>query len=481
MGSSCSRIIFFGTIPAEIPAETPVILPVAPEVEATRVASPVGVLDLITYSSSDSDSSEDPHALEHAPTRWRSRVALRSSSPSSPTHDLSPVVVASPTPFRIVPALPRVPRRPTILVLPDHSSPDSPSETSSHHSSSYVAPSSSLSVGPSRKRCRSLPTLVTAVAPTPGSLAPDIDSDVMADIEADIAAETAVTEAATTVEVFTGFEADIEIDRDDDAKEEAESSARGTMEIGIDRATELEITADIPAPVVDGGDRETFDIGLDVVIQELYDHMVDILVQRIADVKEEQRCQEVRALSNDREMTRTMTITRSKMTPNGVEELISRRVAEALEAYEANRGNGNGNGIRGGNGDGNPNMNAGGFVPIAPEPIRLQDAIRVANNLMDQKLKGYTLRNAENKRRFDSNQRDNRVQQSPAKRLHHVGQCNVKYGNCKKVRHMAKGCKAVITATAQRALMANRQAVTCYECGENGYYKCNISYFQVIL
>ncbi|GKB89996.1 putative reverse transcriptase domain-containing protein [Tanacetum coccineum] len=53
---------------------------------------------------------------------------------------------------------------------------------------------------------------------------------------------------------------------------------------------------------------------------------------------------------------------------------------------------------------------------IATEPTRLQDAIRIANNLMDQKLKGYAVRNAENKRRFDSNQRDNRVQQPLAKR-----------------------------------------------------------------
>ncbi|GJS77572.1 hypothetical protein Tco_0727453 [Tanacetum coccineum] len=91
------------------------------------------------------------------------------------------------------------------------------------------------------------------------------------------------------------------------------------------------------------------------------------------------------------------------------------------------------------------------------EPTRLQDAIRIANNLMDHKLKGYAVRNAENKKRFDSNQRDNRVQQPPAKRqdvgraytvgsnekrgyvgpfpycnkcrLHHVGQCSVKCDN----------------------------------------------------
>ncbi|GJZ65676.1 putative reverse transcriptase domain-containing protein [Tanacetum coccineum] len=38
---------------------------------------------------------------------------------------------------------------------------------------------------------------------------------------------------------------------------------------------------------------------------------------------------------------------------------------------------------------------------IAAEPTRLQDAIRIANHLMDQKLKGYAIKNAKNKRRSD--------------------------------------------------------------------------------
>ncbi|GJZ62639.1 probable manganese-transporting ATPase PDR2 [Tanacetum coccineum] len=59
MGSSSSRIILLGTIPAEIPIETPMIPLVAPEVEAARVASPARVLNLITYSSTDFDPSED--------------------------------------------------------------------------------------------------------------------------------------------------------------------------------------------------------------------------------------------------------------------------------------------------------------------------------------------------------------------------------------------------------------------------------------
>ncbi|GJY17367.1 hypothetical protein Tco_0388858 [Tanacetum coccineum] len=36
---------------------------------------------------------------------------------------------------------------------------------------------------------------------------------------------------------------------------------------------------------------------------------------------------------------------------------------------------------------------------IAAEPTRLQDAVRIANDLMDQKLKGYDVKNVENKRR----------------------------------------------------------------------------------
>ncbi|GKB74245.1 putative reverse transcriptase domain-containing protein [Tanacetum coccineum] len=45
---------------------------------------------------------------------------------------------------------------------------------------------------------------------------------------------------------------------------------------------------------------------------------------------------------------------------------------------------------------------------IAANPARLQDAIRIANQLMDKKLQGYAARSAENKRRMESNLRDNR-------------------------------------------------------------------------
>ncbi|GJR36459.1 hypothetical protein Tco_1212143 [Tanacetum coccineum] len=60
---------------------------------------------------------------------------------------------------------------------------------------------------------------------------------------------------------------------------------------------------------------------------------------------------------------------------------------------------------------------------IAVEPTQLQDAIRIANNLMEQKFKGYA-RSAENKRRLKNNTRDNRGQQ-PVFKQHNVGGQNV--------------------------------------------------------
>ncbi|GKD75041.1 hypothetical protein Tco_1333323, partial [Tanacetum coccineum] len=60
---------------------------------------------------------------------------------------------------------------------------------------------------------------------------------------------------------------------------------------------------------------------------------------------------------------------------------------------------------------------------IAAKPTKLQDAIRIVNNLMDQKLKGYA-RSAENKRRLENNPRDNRGQQ-PVFKQQNVGGQNV--------------------------------------------------------
>ncbi|GJU91309.1 hypothetical protein Tco_1303732 [Tanacetum coccineum] len=279
-------------------AEIHIIPLIASEAGVTVVTSPVGVLDLITYSSTDSDSSEDPSSPEHATTtpatspflcsfdssetsgdfsnrgslerpplldshetivaRWRSRVALRSSSSSS-AHALPSIIITSPAPCRIVPAPPRVHSLPSRIPANHrrfHSSSSSPprkrrrtsscsslSEGSSSYSSTSLSERSSHSVtthspststGPSRKRCWSLATFVTSTTHTPRALSPvradllpphkrirgssaalspedtieeslevgsktNIDSDIKADIEANIAAE-----AAAAIEVDVG-------------------------------------------------------------------------------------------------------------------------------------------------------------------------------------------------------------------------------------------------------------------------------------
>ncbi|GJR22004.1 hypothetical protein Tco_0970531 [Tanacetum coccineum] len=132
VGSPPSRVILFGDIPTVIPStsmiapETPAIAHVissaAPVVETTLVASPTGLCGLVPYSDSDSDSPDEMDSPEYITplpatspflftdsleasdssdgppsqdpyvatvTRWRSKEATRSSSPSD--YPIAPV------------------------------------------------------------------------------------------------------------------------------------------------------------------------------------------------------------------------------------------------------------------------------------------------------------------------------------------------------------------------------------------------------
>ncbi|GKB87552.1 putative reverse transcriptase domain-containing protein [Tanacetum coccineum] len=240
--------------------------------------------------------------------------------------------------------------------------------------------------------------------------------------------------------------------REDEEEFKAESSARGTMEIAID----LLDTSGISEPT--GRDAPDLEGNL----YDISHYMSEVPLDRITEFEATQRrleadCidslrrhmalsqEEFHQIRRDRDDTRrrlrrTMTNTHSRMTPAAIEEMINRRVTEALETREANRnirlgngndegcnGNSNGNGNGGGNGNGNHNENDRDARPVVrdcmyrdfmkcqplnfkgtEEVVRLQDAVRMANNLMDQKLKGYAMKNAENKRKFDNSQKDNR-------------------------------------------------------------------------
>nr|GEW91266.1 hypothetical protein [Tanacetum cinerariifolium] len=84
---------------------------------------------------------------------------------------------------------------------------------------------------------------------------------------------------------------------------------------------------------------------------------------------------------------------------------------------------------------------------------------------------GYGARSAENKRRIESNPRDNHGQQLPFKRYHHVGPCTVRCGNCKKAGHLTRDCTETVAPNTQRAPVGNQQGIVCYECGRPGHFR----------
>nr|GEV65165.1 hypothetical protein [Tanacetum cinerariifolium] len=94
---------------------------------------------------------------------------------------------------------------------------------------------------------------------------------------------------------------------------------------------------------------------------------------------------------------------------------------------------------------------------IATESTKLQDAIHIANNLMDQKLKGYA-RSVENKRRLENNPRDNRP-------------CTVRCGKYKRVGHMIRDCTIAVTPNTQRTPVGNQSSIVCYECGRPRHFR----------
>ncbi|GJW23553.1 reverse transcriptase domain-containing protein [Tanacetum coccineum] len=286
--------------------------------------------------------------------------------------------------------------------LPDHSSPDLPS----------------TSAGPSRKRRRSPRTSVPALPLISGALSP---------------AHTALIPSPKRVRDF-GYLADAEIDecfayadalrdRGIDARvvveavdrEESEISVRGPIEVRVERVMHPEMPEDIPEPVQEGAVEVTYET-LGDLVQRFHDHTeaipiqqghrivgvesaVTALTERIAELERDNRrlrgtasveSQRVDRLQRGmsrmqrelRQIRRKMPNTRSgaSMTHEEVEELVTRRVAEEMEAREAamnleplnenrdeqegrNRGNGNrgnrGNGNGGNEGNGNGGLKVG--------------------------------------------------------------------------------------------------------------------------
>ncbi|GKB21716.1 hypothetical protein Tco_0855639 [Tanacetum coccineum] len=313
-------------------------------------------------------------------------------------------------------------------------------ESSLGLSSERSLDSSSPYSRPSHKRCR-LPTasvpspthVSRMIAPTPADLLPPrkrfIDSYSPEDsgdehMEVDIADAEAVADIGISEGVVAhpkdgvgmGFQIAANDVREDDEEFEAEASAADTREIVVD-------------PLAIGDSSESFRGGIPDLKDTIYDiihYMSEMvasrerasLVKRIGSLIleylkvramlsiERDRINSIRwhmallqeeflQVRRDRDDTQrrlrrlelTMTITRSGMTPKAIEDLVNRRMEEALAAYEAthstnaleaenqsqngsdgDNGNGeNGNGENGNGGNGNPNENGRGDRPVARE------------------------------------------------------------------------------------------------------------------
>ncbi|GJU69765.1 putative reverse transcriptase domain-containing protein [Tanacetum coccineum] len=128
----------------------------------------------------------------------------------------------------------------------------------------------------------------------------------------------------------------------------------------------------------------------------------------------------------------------------------------------------------------------------------LDDAIELANDLMDQKLRTYAERQNENKRKADDSLRNNQQQQPYNKQnvaraytagpgekkaytrslplctkcnYHHTGQCAPKCGNCKRYGHVTNDFW--VNTNNNNNNNKNQKAGACYKCGNTGHIKKN--------
>ncbi|GJW32167.1 putative reverse transcriptase domain-containing protein [Tanacetum coccineum] len=116
-------------------------------------------------------------------------------------------------------------------------------------------------------------------------------------------------------------------------------------------------------------------------------------------------------------------------------------------------------------------------------PKTLDETIKLANDLMDQKLRTYTKRQSDNKRKADDSSRNNHGEKKPYGgslpkctkcHFHHNGLCTQKCHKYNKVWHFARDCRSfgnTNIANTQKGNGTNPKGNGCFECGAPGHFK----------
>ncbi|GJR05145.1 putative reverse transcriptase domain-containing protein [Tanacetum coccineum] len=102
----------------------------------------------------------------------------------------------------------------------------------------------------------------------------------------------------------------------------------------------------------------------------------------------------------------------------------------------------------------------------ASKPQTLEEAINIAQRLMDQNRRQETFRAYAATPTKNNGYTGNRPLCKKCT-LHHIGPCTVKCNTCNKVGHLTKNCKNKGPATRSNLLPVT---VTCHACGEKGHY-----------
>ncbi|GJT83891.1 putative reverse transcriptase domain-containing protein [Tanacetum coccineum] len=354
-----------------------------------------------------------------------------------------------------------------------------------------------------------------------------MDSDIRADIEAETAAATVIVDRLGIKPRLVVVESKSEPkEAEANDKADVEIQPEGTLEIGVDVTTGIDIPNDLLM-------LDTIDYGNFILFES--HHVLQFV-------------------------TRAMTVTHSGITPEAIKELISQRVIEALAAQEASRNAGlvvesqsqngdddaNGNGGNGNRGNNNRDVNQKernegarrnapvtkactykDFLNCQPRNFsgteevvslarwfeKMESIFRISNCPSNSQVKFATctlldgaliwwnthvqtigideayempwkdlmklmidMQNVARAFTVGNNEKIGYVGSAPYYnkcRLHHEGSCTVKCTNYEKVGHMARDCKTVVAAQTLRAPMANQRVVTCFGYGGQGHYKCD--------